>query len=1126
VKTLRCALIVVALAVLAGLFVRAPQQPAASKPSVPPRSAAPEFAVEPIAKADLLRTFPHDAAGAPRAGAEPLARWIEGAEKGVAPQDLPFEPGRAVVCLQPGARAEDLADADLSFRPVYEAPAGGTALDRTFEVAFRDRSVSSVIRRLLRDGRVAWAEPYYNRIHLFLVNDPLANSSGSWGQAYADQWSYHKIRAGDAAPYSTGADNQIIAVIDSGVDFTHPDLAGRQWTNPREIAGNNLDDDANGYVDDVSGWDFWSGDSLPNDAFGHGTLCAGIIGARSNNGIGIAGLNQKSKLLALKILSPSEAPPLETLEQLQEFYRALTPNIARAIRYAADAGARIANNSWGLPFPSRVVTDALVYAHGRNCAMFFASGNSSIDSHFFYPQTHWSVITVNASTQNDGPTVFTNFGVATDVIAPGGGELGDIAGADPEDGVRNVVSTIPAGSVLEREFPGRIVVPGYQRQAGTSFACPHAVGVASLVAARNPQLQVEQIRTIVRSTSDDVRTPGFDLYAGYGRVNAYRAVLAYPTVGARITEPASGAQVNSGDSLRVTGRAFGPYFVSWTLSCGAGSLPSSWTALRTVYAEAPSDIVLLDAWSTAGLTPGEHTLRLVGRDYWGKTAEHRVLVRIAPRLKSGWPMEIAHEFTDKTHPVITNLLRNGQKQVVFAASAFNLDDASTANRCYVHARDVRNQEIPGFPVALEGHIQGAIAVGDVDPARAGLEIVVNVASVSGYRLEMIHADGTRRTGGAWPIAKTEAWPEIMLANLDGSPGDEIVATEPTSVCAYRRDGTPLPGWPVTGLYYPASLAFGDMTGDGKPDVVVGTSYYYGGAFYQGSRVLSASGAAVASYSDPERAAGFGTPVLADMDGDDALEIVQTVRLLDGRTRIVVRNVNGTAVAGWPQHVPYGGVKVLVADVTGDMVKDVVAIGGELRLFSQAGAPVGSPVPVTAGYVRNPIAGDVSGDGVADVLFTVDLYGSGAPSRVAWAFDARNNALVPGWPVPDLGSDMHGPTYGDLDGDGLKEFCDSGIMIGLDGGFQVKTRMRVFDTRGRGVSVWTASGGSAMRTYAIPTLRGDANHDGCVDISDPIYLSTFLNQGGTPPAQFKEADFNQDGVVDPKDADDILKHLFG
>src|SRR6185369_7783276 len=192
------------------------------------------------------------------------------------------------------------------------------------------------------------------------ANDPYFNSLGTWGQWYDDLWGVKKIGAPSAWDTTAGA-GVVVAVVDTGIDFTHPDLAGNIFTNPKEIPGNGIDDDHNGYVDDYQGWNFVASNNSPIDDHGHGTHVAGTIAASGNNGIGVIGVAWQAKVMPLKGLSSTGS--------------GWDSDLAHAIIYAADNGADVISNSWGGFGQSQTEADAVAYAYSLGAVVVAAAGN-------------------------------------------------------------------------------------------------------------------------------------------------------------------------------------------------------------------------------------------------------------------------------------------------------------------------------------------------------------------------------------------------------------------------------------------------------------------------------------------------------------------------------------------------------------------------------------------------------------------------------------------------------------------------------------------------------------------------------------------------------------------------------
>ncbi len=311
-------------------------------------------------------------------------------------------------------------------------------------------------------------------------NDPL----------FLSQWNLPKIEAPAAWDITTGSDRVIIAFVDSGVDLTHPELKDRIWINTDEIAGNGVDDDGNGKIDDVHGWDWVNWDDEPLDDYGHGTFVASIAVAETNNGIQMAGVSWGAEVM-----------PIKVFDERGDSYHW---HIADGITYAADKGAKIINLSWWLrsgidPQPVRI---AVNYAYSKGALVVAAAGDS-FDSSYLYPAALDHVVSVAATDRYDGHPDFSTYNDKVDVAAPGDDILG-------------------------------LYQDTYARLPSTRFAVPHVSGLAALVWSVNPYLTPDEVESIIESTAVDQvgdpaeDTPGRDDYFGYGRIDASAAVRATP----------------------------------------------------------------------------------------------------------------------------------------------------------------------------------------------------------------------------------------------------------------------------------------------------------------------------------------------------------------------------------------------------------------------------------------------------------------------------------------------------------------------------------------------------------------------------------------------------------------------
>ncbi|MBI3449342.1 MAG: S8 family serine peptidase [Acidobacteria bacterium] len=392
-------------------------------------------------------------------------------------------------------------------------------LDRIYVLDLKNgrADVESLAREMRKDPEVVYAEPnfVYRTASTTFPNDTYYLSSGSWGQPYDDLWGLKGIQASGAWKTSTGA-GVVIGLVDTGVDYNHADLKANVWINPGEDLNHNgtvearevngADDDADGYVDDLRGWDFVNGDADPMDDSGHGTHVAGILAAIGNNQRGVIGVAFGAKVLAVKSFSA-----LGT---------GTGANAAAGIVYAAAHGAEVINMSWGGP-ASQVVADAVAYAASLGAVLVAAAGNGNTDVRYTAPASYPQVIAVGAVDRNGVKTDFSNWGDRLSVAAPGGDSADP---ADPQLKFVNILSLKASQGRLAGKYPSQVVGKDYFRLRGTSMAAPHAAGVVALILARQPLLSADLVRAVLEGSADDLQGNGFDVFTGYGRVNAAGAV--------------------------------------------------------------------------------------------------------------------------------------------------------------------------------------------------------------------------------------------------------------------------------------------------------------------------------------------------------------------------------------------------------------------------------------------------------------------------------------------------------------------------------------------------------------------------------------------------------------------------
>ncbi len=461
------------------------------------------------------------------------------------------------------------------------------------------------ISELRQSGAFEWVEA--NRtvsLHAIEADPPNDDS-------VAVQWYHSYVKTFDAWEITRGDATVKVGIIDTGLDFAHPEFKGQiaintgedfngngtfePWSSTQSRNGvfgdfDGIDNDGNGYTDDVVGYDFtdqprspFGGDYLgddpnPADDNRHGTLVAGVIHAKANNQIGGVGLAPDTRLVVLRAFSASG--------------QGEDDDIARAIIYAADNGVRVLNFSFGDIYPSKTMHEAIKYAYSRGVIMIGSAGNGTGDE-LHYPSGFNEVISVSASTydpSSDGREYLwplSSYGVSVDLCAPGAG----------------IVTT----TLIDTSQTGKITQ--YARIQGTSFAAPMVSAAAALLLTTRPTLTPQQARGILVSSADDISSPGWDHFTGAGRLNIVKALQ---TVGASLVQLTS--PVNDGgtdaDSIFIEGTVLDPQFSSWSLEYQKGLEGSpEWISLfEGQTRQTKRDTLYL--WRLDTLPEGEYTLRL------------------------------------------------------------------------------------------------------------------------------------------------------------------------------------------------------------------------------------------------------------------------------------------------------------------------------------------------------------------------------------------------------------------------------------------------------------------------------------------------------------------------------------
>ena len=535
-------------------------------------------------------------------------------------------------------------------RAVLPSALAGRPLDGAYVLHLEDASMLEAVRaRWAGQPGVRYVQPNYRyrldglpepgspepRLPEEPYNDPLLDSLGHLGV----------IGAFDAWDVTTGDADVRIGFIDTGLFFEHPDLQGQVWINPGEDLNGNgqadpsdyngLDDDGNGYIDDLRGYDFVDtptsveqGDYLERDADpsedlqqgggrGHGTIVAGALGAALDNGIGIAGVAPGTRLVPLRAFGADGTGEDD--------------DIAAAIVYAADQGLEVLNLSFGDIYYSPLMEEAIRYAVSRGTVVVASAGNLGGDDPH-YPSDYPEVISV-AWLNQDGTGIAGRgtYGIGVELGAPG--SFIYTTTPPPLGQEDTLAADLDAASAADLAADDE---PLYGRRSGSSMAAPLVSGAAALLRSLDPSLTPEDVRSILVASADDIRDPGWDHRTGGGRLNVAAALRQALPARAEIISPLHNAGVSE-EMIPVIGTATHPSFATHGLSYQVGDddLGDTWTPIsEPATRQAWQDT--LGVWDVGALPEDVYTLRLAVTLRTGATVEDRRRIyvdRSAPEVE-------------------------------------------------------------------------------------------------------------------------------------------------------------------------------------------------------------------------------------------------------------------------------------------------------------------------------------------------------------------------------------------------------------------------------------------------------------------------------------------------------------
>ncbi|MBN1510011.1 MAG: S8 family serine peptidase, partial [Sedimentisphaerales bacterium] len=820
-----------------------------------------------------------------------------------------------------------------------------------FHVLTTQRDVPAVCAELNADPEVERAQPNYIYRPCRTPNDP----------EFADQYAHQLIQMEDAWDICTGSRDVIVGVIGSGVDVNHPDLKDNIWVNKGETPGNNLDDDGNGFVDDVYGWDFMfdSGQIILLDE--HETQVAGVIAGVGNNGIGVSGVNWQCSIMVLEMGYTSD-------------------EIAAALDYATANGAHVVNMSFGgenLDAEDDAVVRAAIDNAYKAGVFLVASAGNSDSTQPSYPAGYPNVMAVASTNGEDTKTGHSSFGAWVDISAPG----------------TDIVTTDVDGE--------------YIATAGTSFSSPYVAAVAALLFAHRPDLTAIEARAILENTTDPLDYGDLDPNLGYigtGRVNAYEALLAVDErlplgeISAPRQNQVFAADANQigicalvhGDSHRIEYRLYGQ---------------TDWTAVPDGAAPDPNGFVRV---SLANPGVGTYELRLRVAAGQRTHIDRKIFGVTVAANQAHWPRPEDPESDEfwglyfVGSPLCLDINGDGRNEIIQSSVDF-LSYYYGGGMVNIWTQD--GNSLPNWPVSMGSYgYPTSLAVGDID-GDGDYEVVAGSemdGAVCAY-----HVESGKIVDGNWP-ALVGGWYGYIaagpvLADLDDDGNSEILVAldletmDMDGLIALQGDGSYLWQRRYTSVG-PMSVA--DMDRDG--DVEIALSGLGPGLTRVYTFILDNRGQQVARWKG-------GSPkgtAIADLDGDGETEMVFCTE-----QEVMAVHADGSTV--WKTRVSdpmdaEGGI--CIGDLDGDGLSEVYVttfIEGDGFLFTNVYAfdhkgrllaDAGYPKMVMGDPTRTiPLIADIDGDGGKELM-----VGPAGEPVMAWEADG---SVTPGFPLLSLTVDM-------------------------------------------------------------------------------------------------------------------------
>ena len=848
--------------------------------------------------------------------------------------------------------------------------------------------IEDKIKELKEDISIKYAEPNY--IMSTYSNDPLYEKQwhlNNIAQEYFTAENYQQtttsgtedadIDLPEAWEVEQSGREVIVAVIDTGVDFNHPDLQGKAWNGPNEIHGYNT----------------ITHDNNVNDTHGHGTHCAGVITANTDNGLGVAGIANHTdvKIMAVKFLDPSG-----TLEDGIE-----------AIIWAVENGAEILSASWGGNY-NQSIQEAINYSIMQGVNFVAAAGNDNIDSKYYSPAGNNGVLTVSATDSKDLKAIFSNYGESVEIAAPG----------------VDILSLRAAGTDMYG-YGANIVDTNYYFCSGTSMACPQVAGILAMVKAKYPNMDFKDQENLVIYSADDIydKNPEFRNMIGIGRANAHKALIAVPgpffnILEINVDDESHNGVISQGEratlELLVKNMWMDAGMVTVELSAdnpNMNIIDSTEYIIEFNSSETKELTFEIQAGNTGNNTNINFTMDF---NYGNGEAQRNFTIMMEPYLQTRKIIDIGHLILGS--PVVADLDNDGLQEIVIA---------DYIDKVYVYGENGKIRL--GWPLKIitespyMNGVQVNPAVGDVN-GDGRQEVVFSISSGGTYAVD---PDGKVLRG--FPIKKSGMFPRDaspVLADLNGDGKKEIIASlagynYKNYIFVFDGDGKTMDGWERGSVAISSTNAtpsVADINNDGSLDVIIGDWDYNMNAFDRFGNPLGGS------WNQNKGAPFISSPGITDIDNDGYLEIFN----MSTGDAVYAWNSEGDALEGWPVTIggyPAGENKrpsVAIGDIDLDGKKEIIVphLMGLVSVIDLEGNIKWSKY--LAPYLNaSPIIANVDDDPELEIIFAQNSY-------TDFGITIFNHDGSELGVFPSYGSISATPVACDIDNDGKTELIIANI----------------------------------------------------------------------------------------------------